>query len=480
MEVRRMTRHGEPSAAQAKRLSSFITSLQWDDVPDDVRHKTSLAALDDLAAVLSGAPARSSRIAADYAAATFAAGATTLVADARRTAAEGSAFANAVAANAYDIDDVGVHVWGHAGAQVFPTALALAEEIGASGQDLLTAMLVGYEIAALTGIGMYADVPVSPDRDYRGCGAWGAVACAAVAARLSGLGESETCHALGIAEYHAPHVELLQDVRHPAMVKHGHGPAALTGVMSARLAARGFTGIPSLLELERLADRVDDLGVSYLIMGRGLEWKRYACCWWVHPALDAVAAIIATTPFTADEVSRIAVEAHHDSRLLGARSSVTTEEAQFNMAWPIAALIVDGDVSPAQVAEDRMTDEGIRDLAARVELLESAELDRLFWLAETGSPQGREGARVLIELKDGRVLDSGIVSLARGDESSWTTERMRDKFHWATRRVLTQPASEEICGLAESLPALDDVRVLTAALRRHLFEPPHTRPRRSD
>ena len=119
-----------------------------------------------------------------------------------------------------------------------------------------------------------------------------------------------------------------------------------------------------------------------------------------------------------------------------------------------------------------MDDESIRDLASRVELLESAELDRLFWLAETGAPEGREGARVLIELNDGRVLDSGIVSLARADESSWTAERMRGKFHWATRRVLTQEASEEICGLAERLPALDDVRVLTAALRRHLFGSP--------
>ena len=467
-----MTGHTELSVSQAKRLSSFITSLQWDDVPDDVKQKAALAALDNLAAVVSGAAATSSRIAAEYAAATFSAGATTLIADARRTAAEGSAFANAVAANAYDIDDVSIHNWGHPGAQVFPTALALAEASGGSGRDLLTAMLVGYEIAARAGICMYADVPVSPERDYRGCGAWGAVACAAVAARLLGLSETETWHALGIAEYHAPHVELLRDVRHPTMVKHGHGQAALTGVMSARLSARGFTGIPSLLGQERFTDSVKDLGVHYLIMGRGLEWKRYACCWWVHPALDAVAALIAATPFTADEVSRIAVEAHHDSRLLGARSPATTEEAQFNMAWPIAALIVDGDVSPAQVAEGRMSDERIRNLATRVELLESAELDRLFWLSETGSPQGREAARVLVELHDGRVLDSGIVSLSRADESAWTTERMRGKFHWATRRVLTHQASEEICELAERLPVLDDVRVLTAALRSHLFESP--------
>ena len=465
-----MTGLTELPASPAKPLTSFITSLEWDDVPDDVKQKTVLAAIDDLAAVISGAPATSARIAADYAAATFSAGEATLVADVRRTRAEGGAFANAVAANAYDIDDVSVHNWGHPGAQVFPTALALCEEQGRSGRDLLTALLVGYEIASVAGLCLYADVPVSPERDYRGCGAWGAVACSAVAARLLGLGENETWHALGIAEYHAPHVELLRDVAYPAMVKHGHGPAALTGVMSGRLAARGFTGIPTHLGDDRFTERMSELGVRYFIMGRGLEWKNYACCWWVHPALSAVEAIMQATPFTADDVSRITIEAHHDSRLLGAAKPATTEEAQFNMAWPIAALIIDGDVSPGQVAEDRMDDESMLSLVSRIELRESAELDRLFWLADSGSPEGREGARVLVELRDGRVLDSGIVSLPPCEESTWTTERMRGKFHWATQRVLTEGASEEICGLVEDLSVLDDVRVLTAALRGHLFE----------
>lgn len=450
-------------------LTSFITSLQWGDVPDDVKEKTILAAIDDLAAVISGSPATSARIAADYAARTFSAGAATLVADARRTTAEGGAFANAVAANAYDIDDVSVHNWGHPGAQVFPTALALSEEQGRSGRDLLTALLVGYEIASVAGLCLYADVPVSPERDYRGCGAWGAVACSAVAARLLGLGESETWHALGIAEYHAPHVELLRDVAYPAMVKHGHGPAALTGVMSARLAERGFTGIPTHLGDDRFAERMSELGARYFIMGRGLEWKNYACCWWVHPALTAVGAIMQATPFTADDVSRIAIEAHHDSRLLGAATPTTTEEAQFNMAWPIAAFIIDGDVSPGQVAEDRMSDESMLSLVARIELRESAELDRLFWLADSGSPEGSEGARVLVELRDGQVLDSGIVSLPRCEESTWTRERMKGKVRWATRRILSEEASQEIYELTEKLPELDDVRALTAALRSHLF-----------
>lgn len=140
------------------------------------------------------------------------------------------------------------------------------------------------------------------------------------------------------------------------------------------------------------------------------------------------------------------------------------------MAWPIAALIVDGEVSPAQVNERRMDDRGIGGLAARVELVESAELDHLFWLADAGSPDGAEAARVRVELKDGRVLDSGVVRLPRLDEAYWTADRVHEKFNWATREVLKRAASEEIYEIAKGLADLDDVRVLTAALRRHLFD----------
>lgn len=210
-------------------------------------------------------------------------------------------------------------------------------------------MLIGYEIAARQALCLYADVPTGPERDYRGCGAWGAVAVAAVAARLLCLSREQTWQALGIAEYHAPDAQILRDVRAPGMVKHGHGPAVLAGIMAARLARRGFTGTPSLLGEDRFAAVVGDIGECYLVEGRGIEWKDHACCWWAHPPLFALRTLLERQyalsprperrpPIDPSQVRRIVVKAHHDSHLLGARLPATTEEAQFSLAWPLAAF----------------------------------------------------------------------------------------------------------------------------------------------
>jgi 2-methylcitrate dehydratase PrpD len=86
------------------------------------------------------------------------------------------------------------------------------------------------------------------------------------------LTREQTKHALGIAEYHAPNLSMMRDVDHPAMVKHGIGWGAMTGILSAQLAAHGFTGIPSLLSFEKYQDWVRDIGKTFLIVG-GVAWK---------------------------------------------------------------------------------------------------------------------------------------------------------------------------------------------------------------
>ena len=156
--------------------------------------------------------------------------------------APGAAFANAVAANALDVDDCGIYTWGHPGAQVVPAALAITDRGAHSGEDLLTALVVGYEIAFRAGRCLNSELiaVASAERAFRGCGAWGAPACAAIAANVARLSASQTSNALGIAEYHSPDLPIMRDVASPAMIKHGVGVGALTGLMAADLAARGF------------------------------------------------------------------------------------------------------------------------------------------------------------------------------------------------------------------------------------------------
>ncbi len=98
-------------------------------------------------------------------------------------------------------------------------------------------MVVGYEVAHRMGRCWHDDHEV-----YQACGSWGSVASAAAAANLMELTKDQAWHALGISDYQAPNLPMMRDIDNPAMVKHGIHWGSMTGVVSAEMAARGFTG----------------------------------------------------------------------------------------------------------------------------------------------------------------------------------------------------------------------------------------------
>jgi 2-methylcitrate dehydratase PrpD len=432
-------------------VARFSARLRWPDVPPEVAEKAKLCLIDTLAAMIAGRVTSSSAIAAGVAAAWCPAPEASLVVGGR-AGVPGVAFANAVAANALDIDDCGIYTWGHPGAQVVPVALALAEQGRLSGRELLTAIVVGYEVAFRAGRCLNHELTkiCSAKRDFRACGSWGSVACAAITSHVQGLDPMTTSQALGIAEYHSPDLPMMRDIDHPSMVKHGVGVGAVTGIMAAELARQGFTGIVSSLELETYRAFVDDIGVNYLLP-HGITWKRFSSCAWTHPALLAAESLVARHGFSHDDIDGILVETYPDAVRLGTALPRTTEEAQFNLAWPLAALLVDGEVGPTQVTEGRLEDPEITALCARVEARVSADLTRLYYLSEANDPEGKDAAIVTVTLRDGRVLNSGVVEHILYPKEPWGHAQMRDKFAWLTS---TQAGETE---RAELLTRLEDV-----------------------
>ena len=288
----------------------------------------------------------------------------------------GAAFANAVAANGTDIDDCGIYTGGHPGAQVFPSALALAEELHRSGRELLTATVIGYEVAFRAGRCMNDRNISAEPSGYRACGSWESVAVAGIAARLLGLSPAQTAQALGIAEYHAPDLPLMRDLDHPTMVKHGMGIGPLTGIMAAQLAAPGVHGRAEHPRFRRVCR-----------LGRGHREHLPAAD---RDPVEAVLLLRLERPdalrdraplrrrtIPAQEITRIHIVCHRDAYRLGTRLPESTEEAQFNLAWPIACLLRHGEVRPEHVLEGNLSDPETRALAGLVELEESPEFTRL-------------------------------------------------------------------------------------------------------
>lgn len=449
---------GQTDASPAAR---FITQTRWEDLPEAVTRQAARCLADTVAAMLAGRSTKSARIAADLAGAWWGAGDAHLVVDGSRVAAPGAGFANAVAANAVDIDDVGIYTWGHPGAQVVPAALALAEQHHLDGRGLLTAIVIGYEIAFRAGrcVNFEATKVAAAQRTYRACGSWGSVACAAIGSHVLGLDETATRHALGIAEYHSPDLPLMRDLDAPAMVKHGVGPGVVTGLLAAELASRGFTGITASLDLDQFRDFADDLGTGYLLP-RGISWKRFSSCAWTHPALIAVESLLAGRAITPDKIAKIRIEAYPDAARLGTRLPATTEEAQFNLAWPVAALLVDERLGPAQVLGGRLGDATIRALAERVEVRVSDELTRLYYLSEVNDPEGKDAAIVTITLRDGTVLSSGLTENVLYPEPGWGAAEISEKFEWLAAGQVKPAAISDLASRLLDVATVPDVGVL--------------------
>lgn len=448
----------------------FVAETQWSDLPAPVQAKARMCFADGLGATLAGTLTRISRISADYARTSWAGDEATVLAysperglHGLRASMAGAAFANGNATNGLDLDDSARYAYGHAGASIFPTALAVGEGLGSAGTEVLAAIVVGYEVAHRIGRCWHASRDV-----YQACGSWGSVACAAVTAHLMRLSPEQAGHALGIAEYHAANLPMMRDVANPGMVKHGIGWAAMTGVTSAGLAARGYTGIPTLLAASEYREWACDIGQNYLMV-EGVAWKaaRYACCGWAHAGVEGARSLVDRHRIDIDQIERIAVAGCHGTDALFKGLPTTTEEAQFSQAWPLAAMLIDGEIGPAQILEDRLADPRIRNLASRVTVSESDEMERLCQLFEQGNPEGRFASKVTIVLKDGRTYESGLVDGGlRFPQPGWDVARMDEKLRWMARFVLderrTGALSEHVWHFEEAVGVHELIELLVA------------------
>ncbi|WP_306222499.1 MmgE/PrpD family protein [Bosea beijingensis] len=404
----------------------FIHRLSFAQLPAEVRHQARRCLLDLIGVAASGRRTELSRIAHDFAVDHLGSGrkGARLLFDGRRASASGAAFAGATTIDSFDAHDGHALTKGHAGVAILPTILAVADAEGLldgdslDGEALLTSLVLGYEIATRAGIALHASAC-----DYHTSGAWNALGCAAVTARLLGLGPKQTRHALGIAEYHGPRSQMMRCIDHPTMVKDGSGWGALAGVSAAYLARDGFTGAPAItMEAPDQAQVWADLGERWLILDQ--YFKPWPVCRWAQPAIEAASRLMAEHAFAAADIDSVEVETFHEAVRLGAQLPTTTEAAQYAIGFPVAAYLVRGRLGAAEIGPDGLADPTIGDLLSRVRLVEAPLLSRRF-------PAERV-ARLHITLKSGQILASAD-TVARGDRMEPLSDaEMLSKFDLLT------------------------------------------------
>jgi 2-methylcitrate dehydratase PrpD len=371
--------------ATTRELVSFLSALRFDDLPDEVVERTKELFLDWVASALAGKNAPPVHIFEQFAETMGPAeGPSEILPSRRRTSPLFAAMVNAAASHVVEQDDLHNASVFHPATVVFPAALAAAQHTGASGRDLITASVAGYE----TGVRVGSYLGRSHYKVFHTTGTAGTLAAAAAVSHLLGADEEVMLHALGSAGTQA--AGLWEFLRDAADSKQLHtAKAASDGLLAAYVARDGFTGATRILEGEQgmAAGMSSDAEPERLVEGLGERWavpetsfKFHASCRHTHPAADALLAGMKEHDLAADQVAGVRAHVHGAAiDVLGPVSDPRTiHQSKFSMGFVLALIAARGSAGIDDFTEEALEDPELRGFSERVEMVFDPEVDAAY------------------------------------------------------------------------------------------------------
>ena len=407
-------------------ILTFIHDLTWADLPPPIQQAARRCLLDTVGAALGGRKTAVSAIIYAYAATVYGGTGAQLWWDGRPVSPPGAALAHAMTIDALDIHDGHPLTKGHAGAAVVPALFALLDPTQPiSGQELLTRLVIGYEVALRAGITLHATAC-----DYHTSGAWNALGCAAVGARTLALSVEQTRHALGIAEYYGPRSQMMRCIDHPTMVKDGSGWGAMTGVSAALLAQKGFTGAPAVtIEYSQAAPYWQNLGEQWELLGQYV--KPHAVCRWAQPAIEAAVALQQRYQLHPNQIAEVSVRTFHNAVRLNMRRPLDSDQAQYSLPFPVAAALVYGKLGGSELTGAALHDPTVLTLVDKVRLVEDEACNAHF--------PARRFAQVAITTTAGACYTSPATEARWNAADPPSDAELLAKFRWLAAETVAAP-----------------------------------------
>lgn len=457
MGERRVASHHD-STAVLGRLAAHGVAIGERDLPADVWHAARRSLVDWFAATIPGGGAPPATLLRAALAEDLGRGDARLVPSGERTTARTAALVNGAAAHTIEFDDIYRDALYHPGAPVIAAALAVAQARGATGAQLLRGVVAGYEVSTRIG------VAINPTHYefWHTTGTVGTLGAAAAAACILGLDAARTAHAIATAATMA--AGLQQAFRSDAMSKPIHaGRAAEGGVLAALAAAHGVTGAHDILEGARGFGRAMGGDPDWLAAASDLDStfnitrvtvKNHAACGHTHAALDAVRTLRERHRLAAAEVDRMQIGTYAKAlEVTGNRDPRTPFEAQFSLSYCAAVMLVDGSARLGAFTPERLQDDALRTLMARIETAADPE-------AEAAFPR-RRAASVTIVMRNGDVFVERAPTRKGDPDHPLTDAELEDKFHELVDPVIGAPASQALLEALWRLDQQHDVSHLT-------------------
>jgi 2-methylcitrate dehydratase PrpD len=379
----------------------------------------------------------------------------TVLGRAERVDMASAALVNGITSHTFDFDDTHLKTIIHPAGPVASAVLALAEKQGASGREVVDALVLGIDVACRIGNTMYPD---HYDRGWHITGSTGMLGAAAGCARLLKLDEQQTAMALGIAA--SQPVGLREQFG--TMTKPFHpGAAARAGLTSALLAKHGFTSSPRALEAPRgfvqvVSDKrawnevTDELGERFEISFN--TYKPFACGIVIHPGIDACVQL-RDQGVTPEQVQSIELRVHSlVLELTGKKEPRDGLQGKFSVYHGCAVGLIYGRAGEEEFSDAIVNDARVVALRGKVNAIVDDSIDEA---AVDATAVLTDGRKVHVR------VDHAIGSLQR----PLSDAQLEAKFTSLVSPVLGEEKACEITAACWRLSSLPGMRELTALCR---------------
>ena len=444
----------------ARELAARVVATSFEDVGEPAKHYAKIGLLDTIAVGIAGADDDAARIARRVVGGSV--GQALVWGTGERVGCLEAAFVNGVAANVLDFDDCTDNLGGHPSSPILPALIGLAEELGASGRDVLTAYVVGFEIETCLGRGVNFH---HYEKGWHPTATLGVFGAAAACAKLMGLDERQTTHALSLcASLSAGLKSNLGSMAKPMHV----GNCSRNGLMAAQLAAEGFTSNADALEHHQGFLEVFN-GAGHYDIGRilakwGTPWdiempgiaiKQYPCCLSTQAVVDAMIQLARDHDLRVEGVARI------EARISGRRLEHTNRpaprsalDAKLSAQYVLARALVNREVTLPHFEGDSYRDSEIQ------EAMKLVHLDPLD--ARTLAREGDFFADIAVTLRCGGTV-VGSIDRPVGHHAGVPLEsgQLRAKYEACVRRHLTRDQMDGLYASVQSFEQMGSIRELT-------------------
>jgi 2-methylcitrate dehydratase PrpD len=446
----------------ALELAKRIDALHYEDLPPEAVRWAKVGILDTVGVTLAGSGDPSATMVAGVLSAN---GASLLLGSTKRTSALDAALVNGTASHALDFDDCNNTLGGHPSAPILPALFALADEIGASGRDFITAYVAGFETECKISMGVNF---YQYTRGWHPSTTIGVFGAAAACAKLMKLDAERTAVALAIAASLASGIKS----NFGTYVKPLHvGHCARNGLFAALLARGGYTASPVAFEHKQGyfevyngagnydAEKILPAWANPLdIITPGIAIKQYPCCGSTHPAIDAMLELVRRHDLEPGAVERIQSWTHarrleHTNR----PDPQSTKDAKFSVQYCLARALVDRKVAIEHFEGEAYRDPQVRAVMGRVHAAA--------YTTEQFPAENHFGAEIRVTLRGGTVLSHKVDQPeGRTSANPLPQARLKEKFENCANRALPVARTSAVYAAIMDLEKLADVRAVNEAM----------------